>query len=309
MQPATLGVVGLLLAALVWGLSFVVTRGAIGGYPVIDFLFLRFALGGLTLALLALLSPASRRSWRGAPKGNLLLLGAVLAVAYFTQTVGLELGAAPGVAAALASLVVVITPALEWGLHGKSPDPKVWVGALLAVGGSLLVCLSAPGPASTQGSSAALGLLLELVAAAAFSLQMVLVGQLGNRMPAMALGAWQLLALAAVLGFALPFSGGLAPPSSGVLLDVIFCGLAASAFAFAVQAAAQRHISSPMAALIMAIEPGVALVGAAVTGIEAITPLALLGLLLLGGGSGAQGGSRLLRLLRQRLSRARLRLA
>ena len=143
---------------------------------------------------------------------------------------------------------------------------------------------------------------LELVAAAAFSLQVVLVGRLGQRVPAVALGAWQLLALAAVLALAVPFSGGLALPSMSVLADIIFCGLAASAFAFAVQAAAQQHISSSMAALIMAIEPGIAMVGGAVAGMQALTPLALLGLALLSGGSMAQSGDRALRLARHLIS-------
>jgi hypothetical protein len=143
---------------------------------------------------------------------------------------------------------------------------------------------------------------LELAAAVAFSLQVVLVGQLGHRVPAIALGAWQLLVLAAVLGVAVPFTGGLSLPTGAVLLDVVFCGMAASAFAFAVQAAAQQHVSSSTAALIMAIEPGIAMVGGAVAGIQALTPLALLGLLLLSSGSAAYGGTRVLALARRFLS-------
>jgi len=302
MAPRQLAVIGLVLAAVAWGISFVVTRGAVSTYPVAGFLFLRFVVGGMVLAGIGLLSPSSRGSWREAPKGMLLLLGAVLAVAYLTQTFGLELGAAPGVAAALTSLVVVITPALEWALRGRAPDGRVAAGALLAVGGTLLVCLTVPVQSGAAHPHAVLGMALEVVAAAAFSLQVVLVGRLGHRVPAVALGAWQLLALAAVLGLAVPFSGGLALPSVSVLADIVFCGLAASAFAFAVQAAAQQHVSSSMAALIMAIEPGIAMVGGAVAGMQALTPLALLGLALLSGGSAASSGDRALKLARRLVS-------
>src|SRR5487761_597965 len=301
-SPRQLAITGLVLAAAAWGISFVVTRGAVTDYPVVGFLFLRFAVGAAVLALVALASPSSRRGWRVAPKGLLLLLGAVLAVAYLAQTVGLELGAAPGVAAALTSLVVVITPALEWALQGKSPDLRVAAGAALAIAGTLLVCLTVPGPSTAAHPHAVLGMVMEAAAAAAFSLQVVLVGRLGSRVPAVALGAWQLLALATVLALAVPFSGGLAMPSASVLADIVFCGLAASAFAFAVQAAAQQHVSSSGAALIMAIEPGIAMVGGAVAGMQALTPLALLGLVLLSGGSAAQGGGRAFRLLRQLVS-------
>jgi drug/metabolite transporter (DMT)-like permease len=301
-SPRQAAVFGLVLAASAWGISFVVTRGAVATYPVVGFLFLRFAVGGGVLVLVALLSPTSRGSWRNAPKGMLALLGGVLAVAYLAQTLGLELGAGPGVAAALTSLVVVMTPALEWAFRGRAPGGRVIAGALLAIAGTLLVCLTVPIQSSASHPHAAVGMALEVVAAAAFSLQVVLVGRLGHRVPAVALGAWQLLALAAVLGLAVPFSGGLALPSLSVLAAIIFCGLAASAFAFAVQAAAQQHVSSSLAALIMAIEPGIAMVGGAVAGMQALTPLALLGLALLSGGSVAQSGDRVLRWARRLLS-------
>jgi DME family drug/metabolite transporter len=297
-----IAIVGLVLAASAWGLSFVVTRGAVSAYPVVDFLFLRFAVGGAVLAGIALLSPTSRNRWAGAPKRRLLWLGAVLAVAYLAQTVGLQLGVAPGVAAALTSLVVVLTPGLEWALRGKAPDRGIVVGALLAVTGTLLVCLAMPFPNDSVHQHVALGMVLELVAAAAFSLQVVLVGRIGSKVPAIALGAWQLLTLAAVLAVAVPFAGGIHMPSPSVLPAVVFCGLAASAFGFAVQAAAQQHVSSSMAAMIMAIEPGVALVGGAVTGIQALTPIALLGLMLLSGGALAHSLDGVVRLVRRAMA-------
>jgi hypothetical protein len=52
----------------------------------------------------------------------------------------------------------------------------------------------------------------------------------------------------------------------------------------------------------MAIEPGIAMVGGAVAGMQALTPLALLGLALLSGGSVAQSGDRVLRWARRLLS-------
>lgn len=300
--PRHLAVFGLVLAAVAWGTSFVVTRGAVTDYPLVGFLFLRFAVGGSVLVAVGLLSPAARSHWRQAPKGMLLLLGAVLATAYLAQTLGLEMGAGPGVAAALTSLVVVITPLLEWALRGQAPEGRVAAGALLAIGGTLLVCLTVPVQGGAVHPHADLGMGLEVFAAAAFSVQVVLVGRLGHRVPAVALGAWQLLALAAVLGLAVPFSGGLAVPSVPVLADIVFCGLAASAFAFAVQAAAQQHVSSSVAALIMAVEPGVAMVGGAVAGMQAVTPLALLGLVLLSSGSAAPSGERMQRWARRLLS-------
>ncbi|MGH7640611.1 MAG: DMT family transporter [Candidatus Dormibacteria bacterium] len=301
LRPAQYAISGLLLATLAWGLSLVVTRGAVESYPLVGFLFLRFAVGALALGGVALCSARARRTWRSVPKARLLMLGLILAFAYLAQTVGLYLGASPGVAAALTSLVVVMTPLIEWALQRRTPGLGIWFGAFMALGGSLLVCLAVPAQIQGARSHELLGLLLEVGSAAGFSVQVVLVGRLGNRVPPVLLGAWQLLALALVLGLALPFSGGLPAPTPQVALAVVFCGLAASAFAFAVQAAAQRRISSSMAALIMAVEPGVALVAGAAAGMEALTPLALLGVAVLFGGSSVEAWGSFLRRLWRRL--------
>jgi hypothetical protein len=53
----------------------------------------------------------------------------------------------------------------------------------------------------------------------------------------------------------------------------------------------------------MAIEPGIAMVGGAVAGMQALTPLALLGLLPLSSGSATYGGTPALTLGRRFLSR------
>jgi len=66
----------------------------------------------------------------------------------------------------------------------------------------------------------------------------------------------------------------------------------------AAKAAPQQHLSNSTAALIMAIEPGVALMGGAVTGIQTLATIALLGLMHLSGGALAHSRDRLVRQVR-----------
>ena len=158
----------------------------------------------------------------------------------------------------------------------------------LAIGGTILICHAAPAGAPGTGAPI-LGIGLEIISAAAFALQVVLVGQLGEALSATALGGAQLLLVAVMLLPALPLAGGLPVPSAGVLGAVLFSALAASAFGFAVQAAAQKHISSEAAAVVMATEPAFALLTAALSGEQQLGMAAAAGLGLLLLGVAAQG--------------------
>lgn len=281
----------LLLVVALWGASFVVVRAAVGAYPVVGFLFLRFILGGSALMAVAYLHPAARPRWSRVPKRSLGAVGLALTVGYVTQTWGLALGAPAGVAATLTSLVVVLAPAWEWLITGRAPDRRVVLSAALAVGGTVLVCHAAT-PALGAGQAGQLaGIGLEVVSAAAFALQVVLVGRLGQTLSATALGGAQLLLVALMLAPALPLAGGLPAPSAGVMSAVAFSAIGASAFGFAVQAAAQKHISTAAAAVVMATEPGFALLTAAAAGEQQLSLLAVLGLGLLLTGVAAQGRS------------------
>ncbi len=302
---------GLLIAVAVWGVSFVVVRAAISSYPVVGFLVLRFLIGGGALMALAYLHRPSRPQWRRVPRLSLVGVGAALTLGYITQTVGLYLGASPGVAATLTSLVVVLTPAWEWAVLGRTPDRRVALSSVLAVGGTLLICGTAAPAAAVPHGMPALGVVLEVVSAAAFALQVVLVGRLGESLSATALGGAQLILVGVLLLPALPFAGGLPMPGAGVVAAVLFSALGASAFGFAVQAAAQKHISNAVAAVIMATEPGFALVAGVLVGEQRFGVVAGVGfsLLLMGVVAQEKGpwGERLRRALVTAVAARRLR--
>ncbi|MHB8332984.1 MAG: DMT family transporter [Candidatus Dormibacteria bacterium] len=289
---AQLAGAALLVVVALWGASFVVVRSAVSAYPVVGFLFLRFMLGGGALMAIAYARRSTRPNWATVPKLPMIAVGVALAVGYVTQTLGLALGASVGVAATLTSLVVVLAPAWEWAMTGNAPDRKVAVSSVLAIGGTLLVCQSAA-PATTIAHPAqTLGIALEVVSAAAFALQVVLVGRLGPSLSATALGGAQLLLVAVLIAPLLPLTGGIPALGGAELAAVVFSALVASAFGFAVQAAAQRHLSTGAAAVIMATEPAFALGAGIAVGEHVIGALAVIGLGLLLSGVLAQSERR-----------------
>jgi drug/metabolite transporter (DMT)-like permease len=130
----------LVTATLFWGATFPVVKDAIGEVPVLCFLWVRFALAALLLALLA-----NRRlltlGWKGVRYG--VLLGTLLFGSYLFQTFGLELTTASN-AGFLTGLNVVWVPLLAGSLLRKPPTFGARIGVVLALFGLFLLTWHTP---------------------------------------------------------------------------------------------------------------------------------------------------------------------
>jgi drug/metabolite transporter (DMT)-like permease len=152
--------------ATIFGLSFLVTKGALEAFSPFELLFLRFALATATLLALSFLG-VIRLRFRGKPKRLLFLLCLFQPILYFyfetfgvreaaTGTAGLILGALPAAVAALS------VPMLKERLPiGRS------IGLLLSLAGVALVVL-ASGPGSGTDSPRGILMLVLALASAAF---------------------------------------------------------------------------------------------------------------------------------------------
>ena len=138
----------------IFGLSFLVTKGALEAFSPVTLLFLRFALA--TVALGALV-PAGivKLGYRGKPKLPLVLICVFQPILYFTfetfglrevasSTAGLVIGALPAAVAALS------VPLLREHLSGRQV-----AGLVLSIAGVALVVLA--GDAGTEGVASAAG--------------------------------------------------------------------------------------------------------------------------------------------------------
>lgn len=130
----------LVLATLFWGATFPVMKDAIAEVPVLCFLWIRFALAALLLALLA-----GRRlktlGWQGVKFG--LLLGVLLFLSYLFQTFGLERTTSSN-AGFLTGLNVVWVPLLAGPLLRKPPAPAARIGVVMALTGLFLLTWHTP---------------------------------------------------------------------------------------------------------------------------------------------------------------------
>jgi len=134
-----------LTTAFLWALSPVFT---LEGLDEVDSPLIGVTIGvvfsALAYALVLAVAPAERRSARGLPREGVVLkmiCGAVVALATWGRWVALDLTAV-GVVLALSLLavptVLLLAPMVA-GRHLERVDARIWAGASLVVGGSLLL--------------------------------------------------------------------------------------------------------------------------------------------------------------------------
>ena len=230
----------------VWGWTFVVVKNAIAEYPTLPFLQLRFLLAFLVMAILVRRLPTRKELRVG------LLVGAVLAMGYLTQTLGLNL-ISPGNAGLITGLLVLFTPFID-RLFGVPLKRRTIIAVIVAVIGIGMV---------TGGPSAfGLGDLLVVVCAMFLALHIVLLSRWSPGLRSAPLAMVQMGACALI--FSAGGTWSLSMPSTDVWIAIVITGVFASALAFYIQTWAQSHLDASRTALIIAMEPAWAVAAAVV---------------------------------------------
>src|SRR5438270_12334197 len=128
----------------VWGSSFAVLRGLMGGAAAtpLALVAVRMALAtGLLAVFMIAFRRADLRALRGPLLRDGLFCGALLGIGFLLQTEGLQRTTASR-SGFLTGMLVVLTPLLELLLYGKRPPLPALLGVALAFAG--MTTLSAP---------------------------------------------------------------------------------------------------------------------------------------------------------------------
>lgn len=233
-------VAALVVAAFLYGATFVVVKNALDDIGALSFVAWRFLLGAMVLALFAL--PRNVVLWRhGAIAGTALFAG------YALQTTGLTETSASN-SALITGLFVVLTPLLAALFKRRPPSPWV-VGAALTSFVGLFLLTHTDGLALDKGDLVTLG------AALAFALHIVALARYARHHPVIPFAAAQLAVTAALaLPTAFIVEGYSLPPSStyGALA---ITGIGVGVGAFLLQVWAQTVIGPGTAAVVLAGEP------------------------------------------------------
>lgn len=248
----------LLLAAVIWGFSYIAQRVSTDHVGPFTYNGVRFGLGALSLLPLLWLgrrsaAPVDPGGWRLILGGG-LLTGLMLFAGVSLQQVGI-IHTTAGKAGFITGLCVVIVPALGL-LWGHRTPWRTWAGAALAVAGLYLLTL-------TDDLTLAEGDGLVLLGAFFWAGHMLVIGWLSGRYiePVM-LACLQFIVCAvlslAVAAFREPFTlVGL----WGGALPILYGGLLSVGVAHTLQVVAQRAAPPAHAAILLSLETVYAALG------------------------------------------------
>jgi drug/metabolite transporter (DMT)-like permease len=244
MTKIRLAVLALLGVGFVWGAAFVLMKDAIKQQPYMDFLATRFTIAFFAMLLLR---PTIATRFEKGDISYGALLGAVLALGYITQTIGLELTTA-ATSGFLTGLYVVFTPLLAWLFMRQQIAKRVIIGVVVAMAGLAIFSGAATDIEFQVGQ-------LWLVACAIFyAIHILLLGKHGKGRSAYRFAMLQIGWMALVTwGFAL-VDGYQMPPNLDVWFALFFTAILSTVLAFWIQTWAQVLIDPARVALIITSE-------------------------------------------------------
>lgn len=194
----------LFAAALIWGSSFFIMKGAVDVIPTFFLLAVRFTGGAGLLALVC------RKKWKDFTPDYLwrgAVIGGFLFAAYTVQTFGIAL-TTPSKNAFLTAVYCVLVPFFYWAVMGRRPDIYNLLAAVLCVAGVGLVSLNG-GFSITPGDG------LTLVGAVFYAAHIVAVAKVSPDKDIYLLTVFQ-FAFAALYAWVLGFLFQ-TPPSAEIL--------------------------------------------------------------------------------------------
>ncbi len=275
----------LLMAAIVWGLTFIFQKKAMINLSPAYYSGLRFLLGGLCLAPFAFFRAQKvlrgSVSWAtvvGHWTGGGLLLGAFLCGGILLQQFGLDHAeTTAGKAGFITGLYVVFVPLL-YRLSGNRIELGVLAGLGLAVVGLYFLGVKADAPLGLS-----MGDWLILIGALVWAFHVMAVGWLAPKLDVLVLAAGQavvcgLFSIIIAVIFEAP------PTMAGIMdswLDIAWGGAMSVAVGFTFQVVGQKHAPPVSAAIIMQLETVVALLAGIIFLQEELTARMGLGALLM----------------------------
>jgi len=268
----------LLIAAFIWGTTFVAQRMGMTHIGPMTYNGLRFALGALTLVPVLLLLDPAGGSNRPKHSTRFLLYGGGLAgLALFggasMQQMGLCYTTA-GKAGFITCLYVVLVPILGLVLGQRCGLP-VWAGALLSVAGLYLLSI-------TKSFTFSRGDLLVLIGAFFWAIHVHLIGYLAKRANPLRIACIQFLACSALSLLAAVSFEKITPAAiRAATIPILYGGILSAGVAFTLQVICQRTSPPSHAAIVMSLETVFAALAGYVILHERLSPRDLVGCALM----------------------------
>lgn len=246
MEKKNLLLILLIFGTAFWGISFSVTKLAMGTETPSTFLFYRFLLATFVLSVIF---------WKHIKNVKLVdvTTGAMLAVPLFLgihlQTMGIQQTNASQ-CAFIAGMTVVIVPSLKLLFYRKAAPSKIWIAALVSLIGLFVISINSQLKISS-------GDLYTLTGAFCFAIYLIVVERqaaIKSLVPTIV----PMFATCALLTFGLAITDVQAnwlPETNTFWMGIVFCALFSTAYMYSISNIAQKYISAEKVAVIYLFEP------------------------------------------------------
>ena len=259
----------LLIASLIWGVSFVAQSAGMEHIGPFTFTAARSLLAAVVLIPCFLLmdrlgwSPAADRriTWKAG-----IILGAILFVGQNLQQVGI-LYTSVAKAGFITSLYIVLVPIFGFLFH-KRVHPALWLCAAIAIVGLYFLSIR-------DDFSVSLGDLLVLGCALVYTFHILVIDHYADRVDVVRMSCVQFLVCGAL---SIPPALLLEQPTAGAIyaarLPLLYAGVMSGCFAYTMQMLGQKNIEPTAASLLLSPEAvfaalaGWVLLGQTLTGRE-----------------------------------------
>lgn len=236
----------LFLSTIIWGSSFFILKNTLDEMPLYFILSIRFFVGALLLFLV------DCKNWKKLNKKYLWaggMTGVFLALAYITQTIGLQY-TTPSKNAFLTTIYCVLVPFFCWGVTKKAPDKFNLIAAVVCLTGIGLVSLG-----SGDIGFNFMGDGMTLVCGIFFALQMVAIEFWGEDMDVVLYTAVQFFT-AFIICFAgfLLFEEAPSSISLSTIGSLAYVSVFATTLAFLLMNVGVKYASASSSSLILSCE-------------------------------------------------------
>ena len=251
-----LGNFALLIAALLWGSTFVAQSVASEAIEPFTFLASRSLLGFLFLIPVSAIKDAVTKksgAFEKPTRANVkfLILGGVCCGAALTVASGLQqfgmTGDNSGKAGFITAMYILLVPVLGLLLK-KKVRPIIWLCVLMGVAGLYLLCM-------TDGFSLATSDIFLMICAVAFSVHILIVDRFSPHVDGVKLSCIQFFTtfvLSTIL--ALIFEDTSMATILSAWFPIAYAGILSSGIAYTLQIIGQKHTEPTVASLLMSLE-------------------------------------------------------
>lgn len=267
---------GILLATVIWGWGFVFVRFSLdAGLSPAAVMLGRFTISTVLLSILFFRT--LRRQLRAAHWKRGIIIGLLMFVSMMTQTTGMQ-STTPGNGAFITASYVVMVPIVWWVVTRQKSPPITIFSCVLAMAGVVILSVDFSG-----GFSVSIGDAIILFSAVLFACHIVAITKLGHGIHHISLAFMQFVT-AAVCAFVVFMItdrdvSGYATWEGGV--SMLYLGILSTCLCFTLQTAAQKHLSSAKAGILLSTEALFGAVSSVIAGYDILSVRMVVGGLIM----------------------------